>query len=101
MIGEGRTARFETRYNWLWSPPDWMDDPRGFDVPVKAGWLPIVTGVQGMFDLMAGFSAPPGQGHDYRLDYAAAWAGVVAPSGWTDDDTALLERFTEAESATD
>jgi uncharacterized membrane protein len=84
-------------YNWLWSTPDWMDDPRGYDVPGRAGWFPIVTGVQGVFDLMAGFSAPPGHGHDYRLDYPAAWADVVAPDGWSDSDTAALEAFTAAE----
>jgi uncharacterized membrane protein len=86
-------------YNWLWSPPDWMDAPRGFDVPAEAGWFPIVTGVQGVFDLMAGFSAPPGHGHDYRLDYATSWAAVAAPEGWTDDDTTALEEFTAAERA--
>lgn len=74
-----------------------MDSPRGFDVPRKASWFPIVTGVQGVFDLMAGFGAPPGHGHDYRLDYPAAWADVVPPEGWTAEDTASLEAFTQAE----
>ena len=86
-------------YDWLWSRPDWMDDPRGYDVPGRAGWFPIVTGVQGVFDLMAGFSAPPGHGHDYRLDYPTAWADIVAPHDWTDDDTAALEGFTADERA--
>ncbi len=86
-------------YNWFWSTPEWMDSPRGYDVPATASWFPIVTGVQGVFDLMAGFSAPPGYGHDYRLDYPAAWAAVVAPDGWTDDDTTALEEFTAAERA--
>jgi uncharacterized membrane protein len=84
-------------YNWLWSRPDWVEDPRGFDVPARATWFPIVTGVQGVFDLMAGFSAPPGHGHDYRLDYATSWASVAAPEQWTDDDTADLEAYIEAE----
>jgi uncharacterized membrane protein len=127
VVDDGATVRFETRdpdqpradgewdeprvlfvqhpsdpvthwyYNWFWQPPEWMDDPRGYDVPAEAGWFPIVTGVQGVFDLMAGFSAPPGYGHDYRLDYPAAWADVVAPDGWTDDDTTALEDFTQAE----
>jgi len=130
VIDDGRTVRFDARdpdlpvpsatwdeprvlffqhpsdpvthwyYNWLWSTPDWMDDPRGYDVPARAGWFPIVTGVQGVFDLMAGFSAPPGHGHDYRLDYPTAWAGVAAPDGWSDDDTAALEAFTAAERDT-
>ena len=75
----------------FWSPPEWMDQPRGFDVPDQGGWFPIVTGVQGVFDLMAGFAAPPGFGHDYRLDYVDGWAAVVPPEGWTEADTARLE----------
>lgn len=129
IIDDGRTLRFDTRdpgqlratsewtaprvllfqhpsdpvvhwyFNWLWSPPAWMDDPRGFDVPAEAGWFPIVTGIQGVFDLMAGFGAPPGHGHDYRLDYPAAWAAVVAPEGWTVADTDALIEFVAAERA--
>jgi uncharacterized membrane protein len=83
--------------SWLWRPPEWMDSPRGYDVPAEAGWFPLVTGIQGVFDLMAGFAAPPGHGHDYRLDYPAAWADVVAPDGWDDERTAALEDFLEAE----
>ena len=52
----------------VWSPPDWVDHPRGYDVPDRGRWFPFVTGAQGVFDLMAGFAAPPGFGHDYRLD---------------------------------
>lgn len=47
--------------------------------------------------LLAGFAAPPGHGHDYRLDYPSTWAAVVPPDGWTDDDTAALEVFAQAE----
>jgi uncharacterized membrane protein len=43
---------------------------------------------------MAGFAAPPGHGHDYRLDYPAAWAAVAAPEGWDDERTAELEAYT-------
>lgn len=77
----------------LWSPPDWMDHPRGYDVPGGGPWVPVVTWTQGLFDLMAGFGAPPGFGHDYRLDYVDGWARVAAPDGWSDDDTARLESF--------
>ncbi|MFT3852682.1 MAG: alpha/beta-hydrolase family protein [Ilumatobacteraceae bacterium] len=57
--------------DWLWSRPEWMDDPRGYDVTGDAHWFPFVTWAQGVFDLMAGFGAPPGHGHDYRLDYVS------------------------------
>ena len=79
--------------DWLWSSPGWMDDPRGYDVTDDGRWFPFVTGVQGVFDLMAGFAAPPGFGHDYRLDYVDGWTRLAAPDGWTKADTDRLERF--------
>jgi uncharacterized membrane protein len=79
--------------DWWWSKPGWMDQPRGDDVAQRGGWFPIVTGTQGVFDLMAGFSAPPGYGHDYRLDYVDGWSQVAPPPGWTDGDTQRLEQI--------
>jgi uncharacterized membrane protein len=77
----------------FWSRPEWMEHPRGFDVPDRGRWFPIVTGIQSVFDLMAGFAAPPGFGHDYRLDYVRGFAAIVPPDGWTDADTTALESF--------
>jgi uncharacterized membrane protein len=77
----------------FWSPPPWMDDPRGPDVVQGGPWFPIVTGVQGVFDLMAGFGAPPGHGHDYRLAWPGAWAQVVTPETWETTDTQALNAF--------
>lgn len=77
-------------FDWMTSSPGWMERPRGYDVPDTGGWFPFVTFTQGVFDLMAGFGAPPGFGHDYRLDYVEAWSQVVPPDGWTDDDSARL-----------
>jgi uncharacterized membrane protein len=75
----------------LWSAPEWVDDPTGYDVPDRVRWFPLVTGIQGVADLAAGFGAPPGYGHDYRLAYVASWAAVVAPAGWSADDTVRLQ----------
>lgn len=80
-------------FDWLWSPSAWNDRPRGYDVPDTGGWFPVVTWVQGVFDLMAGFGAPPGFGHDYRLDYVNGWSRVVPPDAWTVSDTKRLEAF--------
>jgi uncharacterized membrane protein len=44
----------------LWRSPEWMDHPRGIGVPDRGRWFPVVTFTQGIFDLMAGFGAPPG-----------------------------------------
>ena len=47
----------------FWRRPEWTDRPQGYDVPARAGWHPIVTGLQEVFDLIAGFSAASGHGH--------------------------------------
>ncbi len=74
-------------------PPEWMTQPRGYGVPTEGGWFPIVSGVQALADLAFQLTPPPGFGHDYRNDYADAWARVVAPDGWTLADTERLEAF--------
>ena len=53
----------------------------GYDVPARAGWYPIVTGIQQVADLIAGFGAPSGYGHDYGVDFVAGWAAVASPPG--------------------
>ncbi|HSL57538.1 MAG TPA: alpha/beta hydrolase [Acidimicrobiales bacterium] len=78
------------RPDHLWSSPDWLDDPRGVGVPDAARWVPVISWVQESFDLMAGFSAVPGFGHDYTDAFVDAWAAVAPPEGWTTDDTAAL-----------
>ena len=76
----------------LWRRPEWTEDPKGYDIPARAGWVPIVTGLQEVGDLIAGFSAPSGYGHNYAVDFAAGWAAVVPPEGWTTADTTRLQR---------
>lgn len=77
----------------LWWPPEWYDRPRGYDVPDAAGWFPVVSGVQGVSDLIFQLSTPPGFGHVYSTDYADGWARVAPPDGWTEADTERLEVF--------
>jgi uncharacterized membrane protein len=47
--------------------------------------------VQESADLMAGFSADPGFGHDYTDGFVPSWAAVVPPDGWTAVDTERLD----------
>ena len=80
-------------WNWglLYDPPEWTKDPIGYDVSPRTGWFPIVTFTQVVADLIAGFSAPPGYGHNYAVDLITGWAAVAAPEGWTNADTSRLE----------
>lgn len=77
-------------FSSLWWRPPWMHRPTGYDVPDTLRWMPGVTFVQNLFDLMAGFSAPPGHGHDYAPNIADGWVATVAPPGWDDTDTLRL-----------
>ena len=82
-------------WSWqtIWSDPEWTERPRGYDVPSVGRWFPIITWVQEIADLSAGFSAPAGYGHDYSLDFAAGFVAVVPPDGWTDADTERLQQY--------
>ena len=84
----------------LWSPPAWMDEPRADGVPPDTGWFPIVSAVQAAADLSFAASLPSGFGHDYRVDYVDAFARIAPPDAWTDDDTARLEAYLEANAQT-
>lgn len=86
-------------WSMLWAPPHWTEEPRGPGVSSAARWVPVIGFVQGVADLAAGFSTPPGQGHDYAPDLAGGWAAVVPPSGWTAADTARLEQHLAATTA--
>ena len=77
----------------IWSSPGWADDPPPYDVPAAATWVPFVTWVQESFDLMAGFSATPGFGHDYRTDFVHSWAAIAPPDGWTQADSDALRTY--------
>jgi len=79
-------------WSWstFWAKPAWMQQPTGDDVPKEPSWFPVVTMLQATFDLMNGFSASPGHGHNYNPDFGRAWAALVAPPDWTAGDTERL-----------
>lgn len=85
-------------FSALWSKPAWMQGERGYDVPSGTLWFPGVTFVQEIFDLMAGFSTPPGHGHNYNASIVYGVAGVAAPDGWT---LAASERLSDLLAAAD
>jgi uncharacterized membrane protein len=77
----------------MWSEPEWIQDPKGYDIPARAGWFPFVTWAQGVADLSAGFGAEPGFGHDYSISFVPGWAAVAPPEGWTIEDSQRLMKF--------
>jgi uncharacterized membrane protein len=64
----------------FWRRPEWTDRPQGYDVPARAGRYPIVTGLQEVADLIAGFGATSGYGHNYGIDFVTGWAASGSSS---------------------
>ena len=85
----------------LWSSPEWMDRPRGYDVPDDARWFPIVSSVQSVADLIDQLKPPPGFGHVFSTDYVNGWAQVLPPEGWTGADTDRLDALLDTKHADD
>ena len=85
---------------WDWSAmyekPLWLQGPRGYDVPKRAHWFPFVTWAQTSTDLIAGFAAAAGHGHNYDNAWPQAWAAVAAPDGWTTADTREIAKRLQA-----
>lgn len=72
--------------------PEWLDEPRGPDVSERLRWFPIVTALQLIADVAAGYAAPVGYGHVYAPeDYIDAWLEVADPPGWSPPEIARLK----------
>ncbi len=74
----------------LFSEPDWLREPRGYDVSGDMNWIPVVTFLQVAADMAVAVNVPDGHGHRYVKDVVNAWAAVLQPQGWTPDKTERL-----------
>ncbi len=74
----------------LFADPDWLREPRGYDVSGRMQWIPIVTFLQVSADMAVAVNVPDGHGHVYVKDVANAWAAVLQPPGWTAEKTERL-----------
>jgi uncharacterized membrane protein len=72
------------------SKPDWLSEPRGRDVSPSIRWIPVITMLQLAADQMVANDVPAGQGHQFGQAPVHAWAAILPPPGWTDEDTARL-----------
>jgi uncharacterized membrane protein len=77
----------------LWSRPDWLAEPRGPDVSSHSIWFPWVSFWQVAVDQFHGTGVPNGHGHNYGNMMVSAWERVAGPAGWTDADTARLQKL--------
>nr|WP_234709595.1 alpha/beta-hydrolase family protein [Mycolicibacterium cosmeticum] len=74
----------------LFAEPDWLKEPRGYDVSPRMEWIPVVTFLQVSADMAVAVDVPDGHGHVYVRDVANAWAAVLQPPGWTPAKTEAL-----------
>ncbi|MBJ7341702.1 MAG: alpha/beta-hydrolase family protein [Mycolicibacterium sp.] len=74
----------------LFAKPDWLKEPRGYDVSPEMEWIPVVTFLQVSADMAVAVDVPDGHGHVYVRDVANAWAAIMQPPGWTPEKTEKL-----------
>jgi uncharacterized membrane protein len=80
----------------LFQQPDWLREPRGYDVPSDMDWIPVVTFLQVSADMAVAIDVPDGNGHRYVKDVVDAWAAVLQPPGWTPEQTERLRSVVHA-----
>ena len=76
--------------NLLFREPDWLREPRGYDVSPRMDWIPVVTFLQVSADMAVAVDVPDGHGHGYVRDVVNGWAAVLQPPGWTPEKTERL-----------
>lgn len=77
----------------LFNRPEWMDKPRSPGISERMFWVPVATFMQVSLDLLVGTQVPHGHGHSFGPAQAAAWALIVEPDGWSEQDTRRLVEF--------
>lgn len=77
----------------FWSSPDWLaPGERGADVSESMRWIPIVTGLQVLVDMMLGDQVPAHHGHNFGNVMPSAWREVTGDAGL---DARAIERIQE------
>jgi uncharacterized membrane protein len=86
---------FETDM-WLLKP-DWMGAPRAQDVSPGLTWLPGISFIQVIFDMMTATTVPKGRGHVYSAaDYARGWQALTEPRNIGEAEMTKLEAWLDA-----
>ena len=82
-------------YDMAYQRPDWLKQPRAFDVSPDLRWYPIVTMLQVGLDTTISLKSP-GFGHYYVAeDYIDAWVELLDPPDWTPERSAQLKQIFE------
>jgi uncharacterized membrane protein len=77
--------------------PAWMDKPQGPGVSPQLAWLPGISFIQLVFDMMTATTVPKGRGHVYSAaDYAKGWRAVTAPRDFGDTEMRKLDAWLDS-----
>ena len=80
----------------LWRPPSWMQQ-RAPDVAAEIHWIPVVTFVQQICDMMTATTTPRGVGHVYAAThYLDGWIAATEPQGWSPESLTRLREWLKA-----
>lgn len=80
-------------FDLLLNKPDWLKEPRGYDVSPDTQWVPFVTFLQVTIDQFFGVTVPNGHGHNYPNSIVDAWAAVTNPSNWNTEKNSELQKI--------
>jgi uncharacterized membrane protein len=123
VLGDGRLVRFASHYKDAGGPegwgnmrivylqyasdpivffttsaafraPTWMSEPRAPDVSPAMRFVPVITQLQLLVDMLLANTAPQGHGHAYYArDYIGPWVAVTDPANWSAQETLRLIAF--------
>lgn len=85
-------------FDLITDEPDWLREPRGYDVSPSMQWYPFVTFLQVGIDQFFGTTVPNGHGHNYPNNIVNAWSSVVSPSNWNDQKAEKLQKIIDSYS---
>lgn len=75
-------------------PPQIVSAPRAPDLSPDFIWIPLVSYMQMVIDMMIAAETPSGFGHVYAADhYLNAWLDLIEPEGWGAADQQRLRRI--------
>lgn len=80
-----------------WNPelilhkPDYLSEPRGYDVSERTRWYPFISFIQATIDQFFGVDVPAGHGHNYPPTIVNAWVSITDPSDWSKQKTQELQ----------
>lgn len=75
----------------LWAEPDWLKpEQRADDVSPAMRWIPVVTALQVVVDMLMGETVPASHGHNYGDVVLDGWGAVTGDGGL---DAAAVDRI--------